>query len=65
MVRLTGKRADLLADAAIEAMWDVKDKVKTITFDNGLEFAEHERIAQGLEADILFCSPLRLLGAWN
>ena len=57
MVRLTGKRADLLADAAIEAMQDIKGRVKTITFDNGLEFAEHERIAQGLEADIYFAHP--------
>ena len=57
MVRLTGKRADLLADAAIEAMRKIRGKVKTITFDNGLEFAEHERIAQGLDADIYFAHP--------
>jgi len=37
IVRLTGKRADLLAEAAIESMEHLKDKVKTITFDNGLE----------------------------
>lgn len=57
IVRLTGKRADLLADAAIEAMRDIRSKVKTITFDNGLEFADHERIAQGLDADIYFAHP--------
>lgn len=57
IVRLTGKRADLLADAAIAHMTSIKDKVKTITFDNGLEFAAHEVIASGLEADVYFARP--------
>tara|TARA_B100000700_G_scaffold262501_1_gene299080 strand:+ start:298 stop:1266 length:969 start_codon:yes stop_codon:yes gene_type:complete len=57
IVRLTGKRADLLADAAIKAMAPLKDRVKTITLDNGLEFAEHERIAEALEADVYFAHP--------
>ncbi|MBU3071771.1 IS30 family transposase [Aestuariicella sp. G3-2] len=57
VVRLTGKRADLLAKAALASMEDLKSKVKTITFDNGLEFAEHEEIARGLDADIYFAHP--------
>ncbi len=57
MVRLTGKRADLLAEAAVASMKSIKSKVKTITFDNGLEFADHEKIAKGLEADIYFAHP--------
>lgn len=57
IVRLTGKRADLLADAALKAMQALKSRVKTITFDNGLEFAEHERIGRGLGADIYFAHP--------
>ncbi|MEL0585063.1 MAG: IS30 family transposase [Candidatus Thiodiazotropha sp. (ex. Lucinoma kazani)] len=48
MVRLTGKRAELLAEAAVLNMQHLKDRVKTITFDNGLEFAVHEAIAKGL-----------------
>ena len=55
--RLTGKRADLLAAEAIAAMADLKEKVKTITFDNGLEFSAHESIAKELEADIYFAHP--------
>ncbi|WP_141557334.1 IS30 family transposase, partial [Xenorhabdus cabanillasii] len=35
----------------------IKHKVKTITFDNGLEFAEHERISKNLEARIYFAHP--------
>jgi IS30 family transposase len=57
IVRLTGKRADLLAEAAVVNMKSLGDKVKTITFDNGLEFTEHERISAGLEADIYFAHP--------
>ncbi|WP_196158800.1 IS30 family transposase [Reinekea sp. G2M2-21] len=57
IVRLTGKQSDLLADAAIAAMVELKDRIKTITLDNGLEFAEHERIADALEANIYFAHP--------
>ncbi|OOZ38066.1 IS30 family transposase [Solemya elarraichensis gill symbiont] len=57
IVRLTGKRADLLTEAAVQNMQHLKDRVKTITFDNGLEFAGHEAIAEGLDADIYFAHP--------
>ncbi|EMF0898152.1 IS30 family transposase [Enterobacter hormaechei] len=57
IVRLTGKRADLLAAAAIEHLASLKARIKTITLDNGLEFSGHEDIAKGLEADIYFAHP--------
>ena len=57
IARLTGKRADLLAEAAVACMKALSAKVKTITFDNGLEFAEHETIADRLGADIYFAHP--------
>lgn len=57
IARLTGKRADLLARVAVDSMSHLKDKIKTITLDNGLEFAEHEEIAKGLKADIYFAHP--------
>lgn len=57
IVKLTGKNAEQLADAAIGAMRHIKDRVKTITFDNGLEFARHEKIAAALDADIYFANP--------
>jgi len=57
IIRLTGKHADLLAQAAISGMSAFKDRVKTITFDNGLEFSDHEKIASALEADIYFAHP--------
>lgn len=57
IARLTGKRADLLAETALSALSSMKDKVKTITLDNGLEFAQHETIAEGVDADIYFAHP--------
>jgi len=57
IAKLTGKQADLLAEAAVEVMSDLANKVKTITFDNGLEFSEHEAIAKGLNAKIYFAHP--------
>lgn len=57
IVRLTGKRADLLAEAAVKHMKALRTKVKTITFDNGREFTEHRAIAKGLGADIYFAHP--------
>lgn len=57
IVRLTGKRSDLLTAAAVEHMAPLKARIKTITLDNGLEFAGHEEIAKGLETDIYFAHP--------
>lgn len=34
-----------------------RDRVHTITYDNGLEFAEHQIMAQTLKADIYFARP--------
>jgi IS30 family transposase len=57
IMRLTGKRADLLAEAAVTGMKHLKSRVKTITLDNGLEFAKHAMIAEELGADIYFAHP--------
>ena len=57
IVRLSGKQEDLLAAAAVIAMKPYRSKIKTITFDNGLEFAKHETIAGGLSAKIYFAHP--------
>ena len=47
----------MLAEEAIKSMQHLKDRVKTITLDNGLEFARHEMIAEGLGTDIYFPNP--------
>ena len=35
----------------------VPDKVKTLTFDNGSEFIEHEKIVKSLNAKTFFAHP--------
>jgi IS30 family transposase len=55
--KVESKRSDHVAAKIIEVMSRYKDKVKTLTFDNGLEFAEHEAIAKGLECSIYFANP--------
>jgi IS30 family transposase len=57
IVRLSGKRADLLAKAAIQHLLPFRQRVKTITFDNGLEFAHHQDIARKLATKIYFAHP--------
>ncbi len=57
IVRLTGKRADLLAEAMVNVMKPMKSRFHTLTLDNGLEFAHHEQIAKQLKAAIYFAHP--------
>lgn len=57
IVPLRGKNAEKLRLAAIEALTPLKERVLTVTFDNGKEFAEHEQMAKALDADIYFAHP--------
>lgn len=57
IVKLTGKNAKDLADKAIKVLKPLARQIHTITYDNGLEFAEHERMAQALDAQIYFAHP--------
>ena len=47
------------ANACIDALKDfgAHSKAHTITFDNGKEFAQHQKIASGTGADIYFADP--------
>jgi IS30 family transposase len=51
------KKADLVADMEIRLLSPLKDRVHTITKDNGLEFAGHQKVARKLKADIFFAHP--------
>lgn len=52
-----GKNADGVANTVLEMLMPYKDKVKSITSDNGPEFARHEFISKKLEADFYFAHP--------
>lgn len=52
------KQADEVAQAVIDALQELPVSwVKTITFDNGTEFAHHEDMAKILPVDIYFAAP--------
>jgi len=54
---LANKSAGELRAQSIELFKPFKDRVCTITFDNGKEFCEHEAIAAALGARIYFAHP--------
>jgi len=51
------KTAQAVSQAMIELMKPYRNKVHTITSDNGKEFAGHEVIAKQLQADFYFAHP--------
>lgn len=55
--KLQGKEATPLAEAAIEALSPLKQRLYTITADNGKEFAAHQDVAKALEISFFFARP--------
>ena len=57
LVKLKTKQAKEVREKLIKRLSDRKNRIHTLTFDNGLEFAEHEKVAEALEADTYFARP--------
>ena len=55
--KVTRKTAEFVSDAVIDLLAPITSKVKTLTSDNGKEFAGHKVIAQTLNADFYFAHP--------
>ena len=53
------KTADLVTEAITHKLGAFKDKVHTLTVDNGKEFALHQQIAAELDAQVYFAHPYR------
>jgi IS30 family transposase len=51
------RSAQTVAEAVCSSLLPVKDKVLTITSDNGIEFMRHQTIADTLDADFFFADP--------
>jgi len=49
--------AEVVAEAVIKALKSSRLPVKTITFDNGSEFAEYKTIERGLNTTVYFADP--------
>lgn len=54
---LPRRHSDAVSQAVIELLRPHKQHCKTLTFDNGKEFAQHEFIAQCLQAKVYFAHP--------
>ena len=57
MDKVESKEALLIQQKTIELLQDWKPLIKTITSDNGKEFANHQSIAEVLEIDYYFAKP--------
>jgi IS30 family transposase len=51
------KTAESVQQAIIQLLTPIAHKVKTLTFDNGTEFIQHEKIAEALKARTYFATP--------
>lgn len=56
------KTSDLVSGANIWRLKAIRSLVKTITYDNGKEFAEHARIDQALNSKGYFADPFASWG---
>jgi len=57
MAKLSRKNADELASTVVNLMAPYKEKVLSITADNGSEFTRHQMIAHKLQTDFYFAHP--------
>ena len=55
--KIPTKSAPAVAEAICSSLFPVKNKVLTITSDNGIEFMRHQTIAKTLNADFFFADP--------
>lgn len=55
--KVSGKGAEEVAEKAIETLRPLTPMLKTMTADNGKEFAAHQTIAKELELDFYFATP--------
>ena len=53
----TTKKANEVEAEITRILLPIKDKIQTITSDNGLEFSNHKNISQALDCDYYFCHP--------
>ncbi len=54
---LPNRKSPAVSEALIRNLTAVKDRVHTLTSDNGTEFAAHEAVSDALQADFYFAHP--------
>jgi len=55
--KVSSKHAEVVTSALIEMLEPIKPVIKTITSDNGKEFAYHKQVSQILDTDFYFANP--------
>lgn len=55
--KIKTKHANTVSNAIIKLLKPLKDKVESITFDNGREFYGFKKVAKAITADIYFADP--------
>jgi len=53
----TSKKASDIEDETLRLLTPFKEKIHTITSDNGFEFSNHKNISKALNCDYYFCHP--------
>jgi len=57
MRKVASKHARVVTDAMVEMLEPIKEVIKTLTSDNGKEFAYHKEVAQKLDSEFYFAHP--------
>ncbi len=57
MAKVPSKAADGVMQTVLKLLRPLVDQVHTLTWDNGKEFAQHQAIAEALDADFYFAHP--------
>jgi IS30 family transposase len=58
--KVTNKTSDLVSSAIVSNLKPLCERVKTLTFDNGKEFAAHAHIDQQLQSTAYFARPFAI-----
>lgn len=57
VIKIPFKKAEIVSDKIIERLLPHKDKIHSITSDNGTEFAQFKQVAKALDIDWFFADP--------
>ncbi len=55
--KVSSKKAEEVTKALVEMLDPIKEITKTITSDNGKEFAYYKEVSEALDTDFYFCHP--------
>jgi IS30 family transposase len=57
LTKSNNNHANLVCQSIAQGLKPYQNQINTITYDNGLEFSEHQNIAQTLSDNIYFAHP--------